>query len=151
MHDEPLTVLEAAHWRVVLSEDQELLGRCVVICRDAVSEMGQLTSEQWQDFGSVARLLEAAAKDAFGATMCNWTCLMNSAYRHHPPNPQVHWHFRPRYEQTVRFAGLEFVDAAFGSHYPRGTDRTVGGDVLQQIVEAYRRALGPARSRGILR
>ncbi len=135
-------VYETKHWRVIVSNDQDILGRCIVVCADDVGAMGQLTPEQWLDFGQLTQRLEAAAKKAFGATMCNWTCLMNNAYQNEPPNPHVHWHFRPRYKQTVQFAGLEFSDPEFGHHYRRSTNRDVGKEAMKKIFEAYKQAVG---------
>lgn len=36
-----------------------------------------------------------------------------------PPKPQVHWHFRPRYNHSVEFSGKIFKDPNFGYHYLR--------------------------------
>lgn len=68
--------------------------------------------------------------------MFNWSCLMNFAYRNDPPDPQVHWHFRPRYKHPVDFAGEKFEDRAFGSHYERGTKRKVSDIVAKKIAQA---------------
>lgn len=141
MLDNVSPILETNHWKVILSNDQEILGRCVIVCKEPVAEMGQLTNEQWLDFGQVVQRLETAAKKAFGATMCNWTCLMNLAYRNTPPDPQVHWHFRPRYSANVEFSGLTFIDEKFGSHYLQGTNRDVGSEVMKNIFTAYKKAL----------
>lgn len=141
MLDAVSPILETTHWKVIVSNDQEILGRCVIVCKENVGEMGRLTGEQWLDFGQLVQRLESAAKKAFGAIMCNWTCLMNLAYRHTPPDPQVHWHFRPRYAKTIEFAGLTFTDQQFGNHYPLSTNRDVGLDVMKEIFEAYKKAL----------
>ncbi len=98
--------------------------------------MSNLTADQWNDFSQVVKQLESACKKAFGATMFNWTCLMNHAYRNDPPNPHVHWHVRPRYNKPVTFAGELFEDKAFGSHYERGTERKVSEGVIDEIVKA---------------
>lgn len=134
-------IFETKFWQVILSDDQEFLGRCVIVARDDAHTLSDLTSEQWLDFEQVVKKLEDAAKKAFGATMFNWTCLMNHAYRESPPNPHVHWHFRPRYEEPTHFAGEIFEDRAFGSHYERGTERIVSDEIRSNIIAAYQKAL----------
>lgn len=136
-------IFETNFWKVILNtDDQTYLGRSFVSAkRRETGSMSDLTTEEWLDFGSVVKKLEAACTKAFGATMFNWTCLMNLAYQNDPPDPHVHWHFRPRYKQAVQFAGETFEDAAFGSHYQRGTERKVSDGVAGRIVEAIRAAL----------
>ena len=55
--------------------------------------------------------------------MFNWSCLMNNAYQVSPAKPQVHWHFRARYENTVNFAGQMFTDPNFGHHALSSEDK----------------------------
>jgi len=68
--------------------------------------------------------------------MFNWGCLMNDAYQITPPNPQVHFHFRPRYDREVSFAGEKFIDPNFGHHYIREPKRLVSDGIRQKIVKA---------------
>lgn len=44
---------------------------------------------------------------------------MNEAYAHEHPDPQVHWHCRPRYNSDIEFDGHTFFDQEFGKHYER--------------------------------
>lgn len=82
--------------------------------------------------------LESALKKSFNATMSNWTCLMNNAYQNEPPNPHIHWHFRPRYNHKVEFAGLTFEDPEFGHHYDRTRKQEISVDVKRKIIEKIR-------------
>ena len=68
---------------------------------------------------------------------------MNNAYQATPPNPQVHWHFKPRYNHPVEFAGEVFEDSNFGHHYLQGPEnrRFVSREVLEQIVAELRKNL----------
>ena len=136
-------ILETKYWKVELNtSDQTNLGRAYITAKRNVDAMSDLTNEEWIDFGAVVKKLEAACKKAFGATMFNWTCLMNNAYQNDPPNPHVHWHFRPRYNHPVEFAGEIFTDDAFGHHYERGTERKVNDGVAKKIVEEIQKNLG---------
>ena len=116
-------VLETENWNVFTMTDQRYLGRCVVVLKRHCGDLSGINDEEMLDFINVVRKLEFSAKKAFNATMFNWTCLMNLAYQVNPPNPQVHWHFRPRYNHEVDFAGKVFIDPNFGHHYLReGSD-----------------------------
>ncbi len=95
------------------------------------------------DFLALVRKLETLCRKTFGATMFNWTCLMNNAYQNSPPEPQVHWHFRPRYDAPVKVAGKTFEDPNFGYHYLRGSenDRIESPEILQTILAELRKNL----------
>jgi diadenosine tetraphosphate (Ap4A) HIT family hydrolase len=137
-----MDIFETEYWKVVLNtEDQTYLGRCVVVCKRSVGSLSELTDDEWLDFAKVAKRLEGACRAAFGATPFNWGCLMNHAYRVRDPRPQVHWHFRPRYAKPVQLGGETFTDEAFGSHYLRGTERKVSGELTDSIVSAIRKRL----------
>lgn len=115
--------------------DQTYLGRCVIALKRACPNLSEVTDEETLDFqNNVVKKLEGAISKAFGATLFNWSCLMNYAYRNIPPNPQVHWHLRPRYRETVNFGGESFPDTEFGSHYLRSTERGVSAEMRDSII-----------------
>lgn len=58
---------------------------------------------------------------------------MNDAFQHKSAKPHVHWHIRPRYERTISFDGLEFIDPLFGYHYDRGQSQVVSKETLNKI------------------
>lgn len=136
---QPDFIFETKHWEVHLSPDQYYLGRCVVVASRDVGSMSDLNKEEWLDFAFLVKKFEMASKKAFGATMYNWTCLMNNAYQNNPPNPHVHWHVRPRYAKPVNFAGFDFDDKEFGHHYARDTERIVPDEVFSKIVDRFRK------------
>lgn len=142
MTESERTIFETPYWKVILRiDDQTYLGRAVVVCTRSVPSLPELTAAEWTDLKQVITGYEAACKLAFGATMFNWTCLMNEAYQHQPPDPQVHWHVRPRYEKTVNIAGELFTDERYGHHYERKTNRLVPDKVAQKIIDAIRQRL----------
>ena len=111
-------IFETKYWNVILSTDQRYLGRCYIPLKRKCPNLSGVTDEEWLDFQhNVVQVLEKKTKKAFGAVMHNWGCLMNDAYQHPSPDPQVHWHFRPRYDKKINFAGAEFEDVSFGNHY----------------------------------
>ncbi len=129
-------IFETTHWKVILMDDQTYLGRCVIVLKRKCGDLAEVTEEEMLDFLNLVKILESKARRAFGAVMFNWGCLMNDAYQNTPPDPQVHWHFRPRYDREVTFAGEKFVDTDFGHHYLRGTSRILSDAVRQEIIKA---------------
>ena len=51
-----------------------------------------------------------------GATMVNFCCLMNNAYRDNT-KPQVHYHFVPRYKEPLMLFNKKYVDRHFGYNF----------------------------------
>jgi diadenosine tetraphosphate (Ap4A) HIT family hydrolase len=131
-------IFETKHWNIFLSEDQTYLGRNVVELKRVSPSLSDLTDEEFADLHTVIKKYEFAVKKAFGATLCNWTCLMNHVYQKKPYAPHVHWHGRPRYEKPIEFAGLLFEDTSFGYHYERKTNREVSDEVQNKIIDAIK-------------
>jgi diadenosine tetraphosphate (Ap4A) HIT family hydrolase len=144
MHDKNL-IFESPHWKVILLDEQKYLGRCVVVLKRKCGDLAELEQDEILDFFEVVRKMESLFRKTFDATMFNWACLMNNAYRETPPDPQVHWHFRPRYNHKVEFEGEIFEDPNFGSHYLRGAgeggDRVVSSELQGKIVAELKKNL----------
>lgn len=142
MTDVELTIFETLHWKVLLrADDQTYLGRAAVVCKRLAHSIPELTDEEWADLKRVIARYEAACKQTFGATMFNWSCLMNEAYQHQPPVPHVHWHVRPRYMKPVTLAGLKFTDEKFGHHYERKTNREVSDQAAKEIIAELKKPI----------
>jgi diadenosine tetraphosphate (Ap4A) HIT family hydrolase len=133
-------IYETDFWKIILNYDQKYLGRCVVVLKRKCGDLSSLYHEELLDFlDNVVIKMECALRDSFGADMFNWTCLMNNAYQEENPNPQVHWHFRPRYRKQVSFMGETFIDQNFGNHYEQGFERLVDEKILTGIVSEIRK------------
>lgn len=130
-----VVLLETPLWRVELFSDQAHLGRSVVRLKRDCGSVAGITADEWVELHTLIKRLERAFTEAFGATMFNWTCLMNNAYKRTPPTPLVHWHFRPRYREPVCFAGERFEDPEFAHHYDRQRHKEVSESVLERIAE----------------
>lgn len=111
-----MEIFETKHWKVILADDQTYFGRLVIVSREPRQSLPDLSQEEQSDFFVLAKQLEDFFKKEFSATMFNYTCLMNHAYRD-GETPRVHWHFRPRYAQAITVAGSTVTDPNFGSHY----------------------------------
>ncbi len=135
-------LFETEFWKVILSSDQAYLGKCVIVLKRDCERMSNLTSDEWMDFHkNIVQKLESVFKNVFNATMFNWTCLMNNAFKTENPKPQVHWHFRPRYKNDVKFAGERFQDSEFAHHYNRKRKKIVSKEMLKKISEEVRKYL----------
>ena len=55
-------------------------------------------------------------KKLFSATMFNFACLMNNAYRDNE-KPHVHYHFIPRYKNKLNLFGKKYKDRHFGYNF----------------------------------
>jgi diadenosine tetraphosphate (Ap4A) HIT family hydrolase len=134
-------IYETDHWMVNLHiNDQRYLGRCVVFLKRHCPDLSNLTEAEWIDFAGLVKTLESALKHSFGATMFNWSFLMNNAYRESPANPHVHCHFRPRYKKPVTYQGISFQDIEFAEHYDPAK-KPVSLEVQEAIVKAIRQSI----------
>jgi diadenosine tetraphosphate (Ap4A) HIT family hydrolase len=136
MNSDEVILLETKFWKVILIENQAYLGRSVIVLKRGAKSMSEITSEEWQEFHTkIVLKLESAFKKAFNATLFNWTCLMNHAYKNNPPTPWVHWHFRPRYGERVDFNGKTFTDLEFSHHYNSDREMIVSKEMLKAIAK----------------
>ena len=133
-------LLESDYWTVVLSPEQYYLGRSIVLLKRECPSLSELSGEEWDDMHSLIKRFETGVRDAFGAEVFNWCCLMNNAFREDPPHPFVHFHVRPRYRNPFEIGGEIFTDEHFGSHYElaRRESRNVSPEVLQEILRSLR-------------
>jgi len=65
---------------------------------------------------------------------------MNKAYRVDPPNPEIHWHFIPRYDKKIEFEGLTFEDPDFG-YIPQPIERKIPDEIMQKLMDEIKRNL----------
>jgi diadenosine tetraphosphate (Ap4A) HIT family hydrolase len=130
-------VFDTKYWIVVLANDQAYLGRCYVSLKRHCGDLAELKKGEWDDLLVLIDKLEKSVKKAFNADLFNWTCLMNMAYQVTPPNPHIHWHFRPRYGRKIKLGGLTFEDPEFGHHYAREHERLleVSEKIQNKIIE----------------
>lgn len=135
-------LLETAHWRVVLADDQAYLGRSYVVVRDHKKSLSELSREEWRDFEELVTRIENGYEKALGSGRpFNWSCLMNNAFQEANPTPHVHWHLRPRHNAPVAINGQDFEDPEFGFHYSRDRPQLVDQITLDEIATRIRRKL----------
>ena len=103
------------YWDVIFVDwCQEFVGDCIISCNK--ESLSELTNDEWIELGELEKELERITKKVFGATMFNFACLMNDAYRDNE-KPHVHFHFIPRYKEKVELFGKIYNDKHFGYNF----------------------------------
>lgn len=110
-----MDLYKGKYWNVVFgSWCQEFVGYCIV--GNDKESLSDLAPEAWEELGIIEKELERVCKKVFGATMFNFCCLMNNAYRDNE-TPKVHYHFVPRYKNPVNLFNKKYVDKHFGYNF----------------------------------
>ena len=115
--DRKYLLYEDQYWSVYLADEQDYVGRCIVVARRHCASLAELNDTEWDDLRKVIRIVEDCLKSALGADLCNWSCLMNDCFKEQEPNPHVHLHCRPRYKNPLTINGNVYADEEFGHHY----------------------------------
>lgn len=128
--------LTTKYWKVLLRDDQRYLGTLIIKTIEPRLSLPDLTIDEQLDFFILIKKLESFYKEKIGATMFNYSCLMNNAYRDNE-TPHVHYHFRPRYKTSVMVFGQEFSDPNFGEHYISASLNNNGDVIISDDVKKY--------------
>ncbi len=110
-----MELYKGKYWEVIFVDwCQEFPGQCIISCNK--KSLSDLSSEEWLELGFIEKELERVCKKLFGATMFNFTCLMNNAYRDEE-TPHVHFHFIPRYQSETLVCDKKYMDKHFGFNF----------------------------------
>jgi len=110
-----MDLYKGKYWTVVFVDwSQEFLGDCIISSNK--ESLSELTNEEWTELGILEKELERVAKKLFNATMFNFACLMNNAYRDNE-KPHVHFHFIPRYRNGIKIFNKIYKDKHFGYNF----------------------------------
>ena len=114
-----MELYKGKYFEIVFEEwCQEFVGQCIISGhRKCLSEM---STDEWIELGKLEKELERVCKKVFGATMFNFSCLMNNAYRDNE-EPHVHFHFIPRYNKKIVLFNKKYVDKHFGYNFWKWT------------------------------
>ena len=110
-------VCDSKFWSVFLSDEQDYIGCCILVLKRHCGSMSDITKDEWDELYDLICEMEACLKAVLGATLCNWSCLMNSFYKETSPDPHLHIHVRPRYDKPLMLNGNTYTDSEFGHHY----------------------------------
>lgn len=110
-----MILYKSKYWEVVfVSWCQEFVGDCIISSNK--ESLSELTDNEWVELGKLEKELERVTKKLFGATMFNFACLMNNAYRDNE-KPHVHFHFVPRYKNELKIFNKVYKDRHFGYNF----------------------------------
>lgn len=121
------------HWQVVVNQNQNYLGKLMLVLRRHEEDVTALTPEEQTEFWRVLQLAREALVRLFQPEHFNYAFLMNQ-------DAHVHLHVIPRYAQPRQFAGLEFADGGMGEHYQL-TQKIVPPQMGDQLAAALREQL----------
>lgn len=127
---------ETQYWKILLATDQRYLGRLVIKTKTPREHLPDLTEDEQRDFFDLIKKLESFFVEKIGATMFNYSCLMNYAYRDNE-TPHVHFHFRPRYKNKVAILGQEFSDPNFGEPHLEPSQNGDRDVIVSEDVRNY--------------
>ena len=107
-----MTLYQGKYWEVVFTDwCQEFPGECII--SNNQESLSNLNEDEWIELGLIEKELERVCKKLFNATMFNFACLMNNAYRDNE-KPHVHFHFIPRYKDSLKLFNKTYQDRHFG-------------------------------------
>lgn len=99
-------IKEYERWVVLLRPKQVTIGSLVIAAKSEATHLGELTKDEWAEFAQVSSDCEQLLTKTFGADKFNYLALMMK-------DPNVHFHFVPRYSKPVVLNGKEFSDVDF--------------------------------------
>ena len=134
--DKKFQVYESTFWSVFLSDEQDYIGRCILVLKRHCGSLSELTEAEWEELRKLIGRVENCLMAVLGATLCNWSCLLNSFYQDSEPDPHLHLHVRPRYDHPVVLNGNTYCDHEFGHHY---AVKKSGAIPLQDREEVFTR------------
>jgi len=110
-----MNLFKGNYWDVIFGIwSQDHPGYCII--GNDKESLSDLEPAAWEELGKIEKELERVCKKIFGATMFNFCCLMNNAYRDNE-KPRVHYHFVPRYRNELKLFGKKYKDCHFGYNF----------------------------------
>ena len=124
---------ESKTWSVFLSDEQDYVGRCILVLKRHCNSLTELTDDEWDELRNLVCKVEVCLKAVLGATLCNLSCLMNNFYKDKAPDPHLHIHVRPRNNKPVIVNGNTYIDSEFGHHYAINKCREIPAQDKEEV------------------
>lgn len=128
-------VHEYAHWCVLLRPAQVTLGSLVLICKEEVTQLADISDEAFAEMKQVVGDIETGLKDFRQWNKINYLALMMV-------DPHVHFHVIARYDQDQEFAGTVFRDAGWPAMPQLGEAITPTPDVFAKLLASLKTGWG---------
>ena len=133
-------IWETDYWNIYLAPSQRYLGTCVVALKRHCKDLSELNDTEWIDFAKIVQKLEKSLEDLFSPTLFNWSCFKNSVFRGENPEPEIHWHFIPRYKDSVVFEDTIFHDPDFG-YIPIPLKKEIPPEIMEHLAKVIKKGL----------
>ena len=128
----PQSVLrEFDFWTVLLRPVQVTLGSMVLVCREPVSQFGQVSTKASVELTQAVAAIESVLANAFSNERINYLMLMMV-------DPDVHFHVLPRYGAERQFAGNAYGDKAWPGPPDITIDLGISDDDHAALLEHLR-------------
>ena len=118
-------------WHVLLRPGQVTLGSLVLICKEQVEGLGEISPEASAEQREVTSLIERVLGVCLGHKKINYLALMMV-------DPEVHFHVLPRYDEPPSFAGKEWTDPFWPGPADITSSLAVGEEERAQLLERLR-------------
>jgi diadenosine tetraphosphate (Ap4A) HIT family hydrolase len=122
---------EGRGWRWVLNRNQDLLGKSMLVARDHVERVTDLSEPTWEELHRFLRVVSRRTDEVLAPTRVNLAFLGNE-------DAHVHLHLLPRYAAPVTLTEVTFEDPGFPGHYAVGRDGRVDAATLGAIADRLR-------------
>ena len=133
--DKRFQVYESTFWSVFLSDEQDYVGRCILVLKRHCASLPELTEDEWEELRGLVCKVETCLKTVLGAALCNWSCLMNSFFKDPEPDPHLHIHVRPRYDRPVMINGNIYTDSEFCHHYALDKNGAIPAEDKEEVLD----------------
>ena len=134
-HNEKWLLYRSIHWSVYLADEQDYVGRCILVLNRHCGSLSELETSEWMELKKMIDRFEYISKEVLGAELCNWSCLLNSFYKDKTPNPHLHIHVRPRYKNAVTINNHSYTDTEYAHHYALKKETILSDEDRQMLYD----------------
>lgn len=128
-------LFQTRHWAVVLRPAQVTFGSMVIISKDSEARsLADLNADSAREFLEICARIETILTEKFGAQKFNYLCLMMV-------DPHVHFHFLPRYRDSVEYSHSVWRDELWPGPPDIKTRLEMSGDDWQSLRDMLSTAL----------
>ncbi|MBO4887190.1 MAG: HIT family protein [Firmicutes bacterium] len=131
--DKKYLLYDTGCWSVFLADEQDYIGRCILVLKRHCNSLSELKDNEWGELHDLICQVETCLKAVLGATLCNWSCLMNDFYKESEPDPHLHIHVRPRYNKPLILNGNTYTDSEFGHHYAVNKSMEISAEDKEKV------------------
>ena len=118
-------------WHAVVRPGQVTIGSCVLICKDGVQAIPDMSLEAFADLKHATGMLEKKLRDIFQPDRINYLALMMV-------DRSPHFHVIPRYERARAWEDVSYEDLDWPNPPTMKNTRTFKDDQLRRLADSIR-------------